>query len=102
MGIKERQGGQPIGRERRAGVKAEPTEPQKAGPGPSPGDVVRVMTDFGIAKARTYDIGGDQGRKTRRQVDDGTTREIESPEAGEPTPWAPDPVGHRIVDQEAP
>ena len=57
---------------------------------------------FRIADAFAQDEDGSESRKTGRDMDDGSPREIERTEFVKPSIRVPDPVSNRIVDQGSP
>ena len=97
----ERQAGNRAGRQRAAGVEAEPAEPQQARAEEHERHVVR--DDRGLPVSLPLPDGDDRGqrRNGRVHVHDGAAGEVERAHVGQPA-TAPDPVRDRAVDDERP
>ena len=101
VGDDERAGREPAGRKGRAGVEAEPAEPQEARAEDGHRHVMRLHP-FAVGDAPADENGNDQGRQARRGVDDGATSEVEGAELEQPAVGGPDPMGDQRVDQDGP
>ena len=102
VGGDEGVGRRAVGTQRRAGVEAEPAEPQQAGAEHGHRHVVRLGRGLDQAGSAADEQRGHQRRHAAAEVDDGATGEVEDPEAEEPAVGRPDPVGDRGVDEGRP
>jgi len=93
--------GKAVRRQLRTGVEAEPAAPQKACAGHGPGEVMRCHIGLAEALARPEDQGGDETGHASIDVNDRAAGKIEHAGFGQETA-APDPVGHRRIDEERP
>ena len=91
----------PFGRDRRAGIEAEPAEPQQARAEDGHRHVVRLHR-LAVDGAAADEQGDDQGRDAGADVDDGAAGEVERAELEQPAVGRPDPVGQRRVDEDRP
>ena len=93
--------GDRAGRERAAGVEAEPAEPQQPGAEQRERHVVRQQRRARIVAALADDDRGDERGDAGVHVNDGSAGEVERAHVGEPAA-APHPVRDRRVDERAP
>ena len=89
------------GRQRAAGVEAEPAEPQQAGAEHREGNVVRQDRVTAVILARTDHHRRDQRGRCGIDVHHGAAGEIERAHRGEKAA-APHPVRDRRIDRDAP
>jgi hypothetical protein len=89
------------GPEGAAGVEAEPAEPEQAGAEQREGDVVGQQCMTSIVAAGADDQCCHSGRRCGVDMNDRATGKVEGT-IGREESAAPDPVGHRGVDQQGP
>ena len=88
--------------EPRAGVEAEPAEPQQTGAEHDQREAVRAHRVLLEADALADDQDHAERRGTRVDVDRRTTGEVDHAQLEGPAAGAPDPVGDREVDDRGP
>ena len=100
--VHERERREPVRRECRAGIEAEPAKPEQAGAEQYQRDVVRRNGNTAVIAPWPEEPCGDERGHTGADMDDGAAREVQRTTLQQPPIGAPHPVRQRVVDQRRP